>query len=66
MSSRALRDGGAVAAREVVEHDHLVAGLEQLLGDDRADVAGAAGDEELHGGGMMAATLCLGCARVLP
>src|SRR6185436_9471182 len=42
---------------EVVEHHDLVAGAEQLLGDDRADVAGAAGDEELHGRGMLAATL---------
>jgi hypothetical protein len=34
-----------------------VPGEEQLPGYDRADVAGAAGDEELHRRGMMAATL---------
>ena len=44
----AIRDGGAVALLEVVEHDHLVAGGEQLPSDDRADVARAARDEQLH------------------
>ena len=48
-TSGACRDRLAVPPLEVVEHDHLVAGREQLAGDDRADVAGAAGDEQLHG-----------------
>ncbi len=35
----------AVAGREVVEHAHLVAALEQPAHEVRADEAGAAGDE---------------------
>ena len=41
-------DGLGVPAREVVEHDDLVAGGEQLRGDDRADVARAPRDEDPH------------------
>ena len=48
--SAAVRDGARVAAREVVEHDDLVAGFEQLLGDHRADVARAARHEDPHSG----------------
>ena len=48
LQPRALRDRRGVAAREAVEHGDVVAGVEQLGGHDRADVAGAAGDEELH------------------
>ena len=47
-------NGGAVAAVERVEHGDLVAALQQLLGDDRADVAGTAGDEESHGATRLA------------
>ena len=36
----------AVAGREVVEHAHLVAALEQRANEVRADEAGAAGDED--------------------
>ena len=43
-------DGGAVAALEAVEDHHLVTRRQQLAGDDRADVAGASGDEQLHRG----------------
>jgi hypothetical protein len=39
----------AVPALEIVEHDDLVAALQKLPGDDRSDVAGAAGDEQFHG-----------------
>ncbi len=46
--ARAGRDRGGVPARQVVEHDDVVAGLQQLLGDDGADVAGAARDEGPH------------------
>ena len=46
-------DRAGVAAREVVEHGDLVAGGEQLLGDDGADVARAAGDQELHAGRIL-------------
>ena len=35
----AARDRGAVAAVERVEHGDLVAAVQQLLGDDRADVS---------------------------
>ena len=44
----ARRDRVAVAALEVVEHDDVVSGAQQVLGDDRSDVAGPAGDEQLH------------------
>ena len=47
--ARAVGDRAGVAAREIVEHDDLVAGVEQLLGDDGADVARPARDQELHG-----------------
>ena len=47
---RALRDRLAVAAVERVEHGDLVAARDELLRDDRADVAGSAGDEEAHAG----------------
>ena len=39
----------AVALGQVVEDRDLVAGLEQLLHANAADVAGAAGDEYFHG-----------------
>ena len=38
-----------VVAGQVVEHDHLVAGVEQQPRHDAADVTGAAGDQKLHG-----------------
>ena len=42
------RDGGAVAAKQRIEHDDLVAGLDQPLCRGAADVARAAGDEDPH------------------
>ena len=39
----------AVAGREVVEHAHLVAALEQAADEIGADEAGAPGDQNLHG-----------------
>ena len=48
----------AVAPRqrvEEVEHAHVVAELEQLVDDVRADEAGAAGDQDAHRRGMLAA-----------
>ena len=44
------------AGREVVEHDGRVAGLRELDDDVRADVAGAAGDEDGVGHGRVDAT----------
>ena len=44
----ALRNGVAMATREVVQYDHVVAVVEQLAGDDRADIARAPGYKELH------------------
>ena len=38
-----------MAAVERVEHRHVVAARDELLGDDRPDVAGSAGDEQAHG-----------------
>ena len=46
---RLRRHRVAVAGRQVVEHDHLVAGVHQVRGAHTADVAGATGDEQLHG-----------------
>ena len=43
----ALGDALAEAGGEVVEHGHLVAGLQQVRGDDAADIARAAGDQVL-------------------
>ena len=37
-----------MAALERVEDRDLVAAVKQVLGDDRADVPGAAGDEKAH------------------
>ena len=37
------------AGMQPVEHPDVVAGVEQLLDDERADEAGAAGDEDHHG-----------------
>ncbi len=42
------RNRVAMPTLETVQHDYLVAGTEQLFSDDRADVAGAARDEEFH------------------
>ncbi len=39
----------AVARGQVVGHGDSVAGVEEVAGDDAADVAGAADDERLHG-----------------
>ena len=36
------------AGRQIVEHDHALAGIEQLEHHVAADVAGAAGDENGH------------------
>src|SRR4051812_9713716 len=44
----ALRDRAGVATVEVVEDRDLVPRVDELGGHDRADVAGAAGHEELH------------------
>jgi hypothetical protein len=41
-------DRVTMPGRQVVEHDHVVAGLEQLSRDHTPDVAGATGDEQLH------------------
>jgi hypothetical protein len=39
----------ALAVAEVVEHRDLVAGVVENGGDGAADVACAAGDEDVHG-----------------
>ena len=39
---------GAVAARQVVEHAHAVAGSQRRLCGVGADKAGAAGEENMH------------------
>jgi len=42
-------DGGAVPLGEIVEDGYGMAGIEEFLNADRADVSGAAGDEDVHG-----------------
>ena len=43
----AVGDGSSVPAAEVAEHQDLVTVGKQMTRDDRADVAGAAGDQQL-------------------
>ena len=45
---RLRRDGLAMAPFEIVEHDDIVASVNQMTGHDRADVACAASDEQSH------------------
>ena len=54
LEGRAVRDRRAMPAVERVEHGDVVAAGEQLLGDDRPDVAGTAGDEKAHGRAIVA------------
>ena len=44
----ALRDRGAMPARQVVVDDHLVAGLDEVLDARRANEAGSPDDEQLQ------------------
>ncbi len=46
VEGRLGRDGSPVAGGQVVEDDDLIAGREQRVDRDRADIAGAAGDED--------------------
>jgi len=46
-------DGRTVALVEIVEHDDVVAGSDELGRGDAADVAGTAGDEDFHGGRLL-------------
>lgn len=50
---RAGRQIGGEAGGEVVEDFDLVAGIDELMGDDRADLSGTAGDEQLHSGRIL-------------
>ena len=45
---RGRRHGGAMAGREVVEDGDGVAGLQKGFHRDRSDVAGAAGNQDVH------------------
>lgn len=42
-------DARTWAFLQSVQHSHFVAGAQQTANGDRADVAGAAGDKQLHG-----------------
>ena len=44
---------GAMSSLEAVQHHDIVAGSEQLARDDRADVSGATGDQQLHGAHLL-------------
>ncbi len=52
---RSLGNVVLVAAAEVVEDDDVVICREKVPGDVSTDEAGAAGDEDLHGGVRLAA-----------
>ena len=36
------------AGRQIVEHDHALAGIDELVDHVAADIAGAAGDQDCH------------------
>ena len=42
-------DRRAEAGDQIVQDDHLVAGVEQQPAGDASDIAGAAGDKQFHG-----------------
>jgi hypothetical protein len=46
-------DRPVVAGGQIVEHDHALAGLEKLEHHMAADIAGAAGDQDCHGFGLV-------------
>ncbi len=46
--SRRIRNGVGMTGAEVVNDDDLVAVFQQSGRDDASDIAGAAGDKELH------------------
>ena len=49
LEAHAVRNPRSVAAVERVEHGDVVAPVAELAGDDRTDIAGAAGDQDSHG-----------------
>ena len=42
------RNGGAMAFAQIIEHDCLMAVLQQLFDDGAADVTGSASDQNIH------------------
>ena len=44
----AVGDRPAKAGRQIVEHDHVGAGVQQFVNHVAADIAGAAGDQNSH------------------
>ena len=64
---RLRRDRPAEAGRQVVEDDHVLAGIDQMPDHVAADIAGAAGDQDAHAGTVPhAATLTINLSeRVL-
>ncbi len=59
------RHGIAMAARQVVDHDRLVPGVDERLHHVRADEARAAGDQRPHAG-FGASAMRWYCTRSLP
>ncbi len=53
------------AGREVVEHDHALAGIDQRVHHVAADIAGAAGDQDRHDGDPTAVAR-MRCGAILP
>ena len=45
----AFRQRTAMAGGEIIENEHFVTGLEEALGQVRAEAARASGDENAHG-----------------
>ena len=56
---------GQLARPQIVDNDHVVAHADRELGDDRTDVAGAAGDQEFHRGEVCRAESLKGFAAVV-
>ncbi len=46
----AFGDGPVEARRQIVEHDHALAGIDELIDHVAADIAGAACDQDCHVG----------------
>ena len=48
-----LRDRPAKAGREIVDHHHPLAGIDQRVDHVAADITGTAGDEDGHCNGLL-------------
>ena len=60
------RHGGAPPGREIVEHDHVFAGVDQFMGHMGPDIAGAAGHEDGHVSPPLSVEVSALCAALSP